>query len=46
MKKYNNIDTECSVTDCQKMQFGEFDTCRIHTSHMKQKIPLLEFLDA
>jgi len=45
MKTYNNLDTECRVTDCRKIQFGEFDTCRMHTSHMKAEMPLLDFLD-
>lgn len=43
--KYDNIGTTCSVKDCDSIQFGEYDTCRVHTSHMKKRLKLLEFLD-
>jgi len=44
MKKYDNIGTTCEVSGCQSIQFGEFETCRTHTAHMKVKMSLLEFL--
>ena len=36
---------KCVVNDCIYWQFGEFETCRYHTDHMKAKTSLTEFME-